>query len=252
VEFTGIRGQVWRAVVQPESVTVGLVAGDTAALLVDTGTSPAQGAELRAAAARVTDRPLRHVVVTHHHWDHADGLPAFNDSETIAHESSGLPVTTALSSIAVRDLGGLTVEIAHFGPAHTQGDLIVAVPAAGVIFAGDLVETSGPPQFDETSDLDGWVKSLDSLYALLKPTTLVVPGHGDVADAWDVGHQRAGLAAIWGQAEWAFYQGIAERDVYTHDNLQWPWDETTATTAIALAYQELERRPKPKTQLPLL
>ena len=61
--------------------------GSERALLVDTGSSPAQGAAVRASVAAVTDRPLSAVAVTHWHYDHAFGLAAFADLLTIGHES---------------------------------------------------------------------------------------------------------------------------------------------------------------------
>jgi glyoxylase-like metal-dependent hydrolase (beta-lactamase superfamily II) len=152
-------------------------------------------------------------------------------------------LATTLADIGLRDLGGLTVEIAHFGPAHTQSDLIVALPQPQVVFAGDLVETAGPPQFDDSSSVEGWVKTLDALYALLKPALLVVPGHGPIVDGGEVGRQRAGMTMLWGQAEWACLQGLAEADVYESEGLTWPWDEATVRQGIALAYRELRAKP---------
>ena len=272
MDFQEIHPGTFTATLEPADVNVTLVVGDHLALLVDTGSSPDQGAEIRAAVERATDKPLSCVVLTHAHWDHAWGLGAFAGVETIAHadfprdvegvenceraEKMGFLLSdlgspqTLLSLIGVRDLGGLTVEIAHFGPAHTRSDLIVAVTdstgraashhTTHVLVVGDLVEN--PPHFDELSSLDGWVRCLDALYAMLHDDTVIIPGHGSVMQPWDVGHVRSGLAAIWGQAEWAFNQGVPVEQVYTHDNLEWPWDRKTAETGIRVAYRELSQR----------
>ena len=64
------------------------------------------------------------------------------------------------------DLGGRRVEIVHLGRGHTDGDLVVVVPDANVIFAGDLIESAdalvrrrqfsarvgGHPRFGDRSD----------------------------------------------------------------------------------------------------
>jgi glyoxylase-like metal-dependent hydrolase (beta-lactamase superfamily II) len=275
VEFKQVRPGVHLLVAEPESVNVGLVVGPERAWLIDCGSSPAQGESIRAAAAAVSDRPLAGVALTHGHWDHSFGLAAFADLETIGQQdcqsaqrgdeaqraarSLGLELdrlpgpSQTIGLIAVRDLGaGQVMELAHFGPAHTRGDLVVALPGADVIFVGDLIETAGPPQFDSESSVDGWVKSLDSLWAILKPNTLVAPGHGPVAEPWQVGHQRAGLAAIWGQTEWAYHQGLAPEQIYHHDQLEWPWDRATAERGIALAYAELRARGPRRAPLPLI
>ena len=260
VEFTSLRPGILTTTLDEEQTTVTLIVGESQALLIDTGSTPEVGNEIREAVKRETNVPLTTVVLTHGHWDHSFGLGAFADLDTIGHEDLAQDLqcaenlewaknhgidpatlqypTSLLSAIAVRDLGGLTVEIAHFGRAHTRTDLIVAVPTRAVIAVGDLVE-EGPPQFDETSSLDGWVRSLDSLYALLRPDTVVIPGHGQPLDPGYVSHFRVGLAAIWDQSEWAYHQGIPLEHVYDHADLQWPWDRTTAETAIAVAYREL-------------
>jgi len=149
-----------------------------------------------------------------------------------------------LASIGVRNLGGLTVEIAHLGPAHTRSDLVVAVPERQVILVGDLVDT-GAPWFDETSSLDGWVRSLDALYNMVPDTGLVIPGHGEPLERWQVAHYRAGLAAIWDQAEWTYNEGVPADKAYDHDNLEWPWDRGTVEQGIRLTYKELAERTGP-------
>ncbi|MCL2736179.1 MAG: MBL fold metallo-hydrolase [Propionibacteriaceae bacterium] len=270
MEFRQLRPHVFVASLDEGDVTVTVLVGQDRCLLADTGSSPALGAQIREAVSALTDKPLETVVVTHGHWDHAFGLAAFQDLDTIGHENligdlrceenlawakgHGVDMAalarpaTAMSLIAIRDLGRTSVEIAHFGPGHTRSDLIIASPQLSTIIVGDLVET-GPPQFDETSSLSGWVKSLDALHVLLKEDTIVIPGHGPALDFYDVAHFRAGLAAIWDQSEWAYAQGIPVDAVFGSNDLEWPWDQHTAVTGIALAYQELAARPRPDTGL---
>ncbi|MDR0783379.1 MAG: MBL fold metallo-hydrolase [Propionibacteriaceae bacterium] len=213
MEFVEVRPGVFTAVLEVEQVTTTLVVGARRALLVDTGASPAQGAAIRQAVRSITDIPLEVVVLTHGHWDHAYGLEAFADLDTIGHENlaqdlacaenrawsakqgvapPGLPKTN-LASIGVRDLGDLVVEIAHFGPAHTRSDLIIAIPQRSTIIVGDLVEGE-VPQFDETSSLAGWARTLDSLCFMLKPDTVIIPGHGAALSPLEVVHFRARLS----------------------------------------------------------
>src|SRR6478752_7172050 len=78
---------VFVLVAEPAAVNLALVVGSDAAVMVDAGSSPTQGAALRRAVGAVTDRPLAAVVATHWHYDHAFGLAGFDGVETIAHEA---------------------------------------------------------------------------------------------------------------------------------------------------------------------
>jgi len=260
MRFSPVRPGIYTATLDEQAVNVTLVVGDRRALLVDTGTSPQEGTSIREAVRRTTDVPLEVVVLTHGHWDHAFGLRAFAGLDTVG--QANLPEDlrcaenrqrlaerdirgdavvvpdTLYDLLAVRDLGGLSVEIAHFGPAHTRSDLIVAVPERSTLVVGDLVE-AGPPQFDETSSLRGWVQSLDALHGLLKHTTVVVPGHGSPLGPDEVTRFRSGLAALQDQAEYTFQQGVPADQAYGYDKLEWPWDRDTVHRAIEVAYREL-------------
>ena len=196
---------VYVAVAEPDTVNVGLVVGSERALVVDTGSDPAQGAAIRAAAATMTDRPLAGAVVTHAHHDHFHGLVAFDDLTTIGHESlAGTldPARTELRppnrpivvAVAI-DLGDRRVEIAHLGRGHTAGDLIVVVPDAQVVFAGDLIESAGPPQFGPDSFGAEWAATLDGLIGVMTDATLAVPGHGEPVNREFVFEQRGRIAA---------------------------------------------------------
>ncbi len=207
---------VFRAVAEPDSVNLGLVVGTDGALLVDTGSSPGHGRAVRASLAAVTERPLVAAVVTHWHYDHAFGLAAFADLPTIGHESVrarlGSPEAAAEASalgvdpadligpnreIVVAtavDLGDRRVEIAHLGRGHTDGDLVVVVADADVVFAGDLIESAGPPSSGPDSVPGEWAGTLDGLIGLMTAKTIAVPGHGEPVGREFVFEQRGRIA----------------------------------------------------------
>jgi glyoxylase-like metal-dependent hydrolase (beta-lactamase superfamily II) len=96
-------------------------------------------------------------------------------------------------------LGGRRVDLLDLGPGHTDHDLVVGVPDAGAVFAGDLVEQGAPPSFGPDSVAPAWPRTLDALLGL-RPAT-VVPGHGDPVEAAFVAAQRdllGRVAALWG------------------------------------------------------
>lgn len=212
-----LRPGIYRAVAEPESVNLGLVVGRDRALLVDTGSSPEQGRAIRESVGTVTDRPLVAVVVTHWHYDHTFGLAAFADLESVGHESvrgrlASPEAVAAATRLGVSpedlaapsrelvvatafDLGDRRVEVAHLGRGHTDGDLVVVVPDADVVFAGDLIESAGPPSFGPDSVPDEWAGTLDGMVGLMTERTSAVPGHGDPVDRAFVFRQRGEVAA---------------------------------------------------------
>jgi cyclase len=76
------------------------------------------------------------------------------------------------------DVGGRTVRLLELGPAHTDGDVVVHVPDAGVVFCGDLLFHGGHP-IVWTGPVSNWTAACDRILALGAPT--VVPGHGPLA-----------------------------------------------------------------------
>jgi glyoxylase-like metal-dependent hydrolase (beta-lactamase superfamily II) len=212
-----VRSGVYVAIAEPESVNLGLIVGSRGALLVDTGSSPAQGRTLRSSVGTVTDIPLTAVVVTHWHYDHAFGLAAFPDVPKIAHESVRSRLLSAeaaaeaerlsvdphelgqpsveLAVATALDLGERRVEIAHLGRGHTDGDLVIVVPDADLLFAGDLLESAGPPSFGPDSVPDEWPATVDAVIGLMTAATLTIPGHGEPVGREFVFEQRGWIAA---------------------------------------------------------
>lgn len=255
---------------EPEHVNVGLVVGADAAMLVDAGSTPEQGAALLEAAREISAAPVTHVVITHNHHDHWFGLAGMSGVTSIAHEnllkepsratrafadSIGLtelpqPTTTLSIAKAVDLGGGVLVEMVHFGGAHTRGDVLVLVPGASVIFAGDMLESAGDPQFDETSNIRNWPTALDGVLGAANEHTQFVPGHGDVVDRDFAFIQRAEVGMLYGNTEMLIQQGTKLADAA--DANEWPFSRETLEVALPLIYKELEDQGiKPRTQLPI-
>ncbi|ALO08381.1 Putative metallo-beta-lactamase [Streptomyces venezuelae] len=209
--------------------TVGLVLGEEALLLYDTGSSLAEGAELRARISALTDgRRVTHIALSHPHFDHVFGTAAFAGAEVFGAVGSddllarardrealradavrhGLDATAAAEAVDVLvaprhvvsgewtlDLGGRQVLLANLGPGHTGHDLALFVPGEReVVFCGDLVEESGEPQAGPDAIPSRWPDALDRLLSLGGEDAVYVPGHGAVVDATFVRTQREELA----------------------------------------------------------
>ncbi|CCH31158.1 MBL fold metallo-hydrolase [Actinosynnema sp. NPDC047251] len=204
---------------------VGIVVGERAALVVDTGLGPRSGAYVLDQARRLAgDRPL-YLTTTHFHPEHGFGAQVFEGVATVVYNRAqrdelhrkgaayldmfaGLGPEIAAELADVRlvgpdiaydgdrvelDLGGRTAVLHHRGPAHSAGDQTVLVDDR-VLFTGDLVETRmfpivpHFPPFDVDADAERWIAVLDRLRAL--DPAVVVPGHGEVGDAALIGDVR--------------------------------------------------------------
>ena len=207
---------------------IGIVVGERAALVVDTGIGPRNGAVVLEAAGELAgDRPL-FLTLTHFHPEHGYGAQAFGEAATIVynreqHEEfreKGRPylemfrgmggvVAEQLEGVefvdphvvydgaADLDLGGKVVQLRTWGPAHSRGDQTVWLPEERVLFTGDLVENRFFPIFSPyDADVDGgrWIGVLDELERL--GLGIVVPGHGEVADAGAISAVREYLELL--------------------------------------------------------
>lgn len=271
--FQPVAPGVFVAVAEPAAVNIGLVVGDSGAVVIDTGSSPAQGAEIRAAAEAVAGVPLTAVVVTHAHYDHFFGLAGFAGIASFGHESlhearsSGVATAAAaelgvaiadlaapeqpFSLARVIDLGGRRVEVLHFGPGHTDGDVVAYVPDADLIFAGDLLESAGPPAFGTDSHIKDWPSALDGVLGLVGEHTALIPGHGPTMDRIAAFEQRAAIAGFYAEVTDLISRGVTAESAY--EAAPWAFDEATVRAALPLLYAQLAAAGvTPKRQLPLL
>lgn len=215
-------------------VTIGLVVGRAEALLVDTGTTLREAAEIDADVRRLAGCAVSHIVLTHKHFDHVLGSSRFTAADihcapevveyltsatdelredALRYGADAGEIDRAIAALrppqrgiydAVIDLGDRAVTISHLGAGHTTSDLVAIAPGSGdngrdVVFTGDLVEESDDPAIDADSDVAAWPATLDRLLAVGGPDAIYVPGHGNAVDAEFVRRQRdwlRGRAAV--------------------------------------------------------
>jgi glyoxylase-like metal-dependent hydrolase (beta-lactamase superfamily II) len=254
-------------------VNVTLVVGDGEALLVDTLSTADQAEELAAAARAVAPHPWT-IVNTHHHFDHCFGnatlagdgcrpiwgheqaaallrqhatalqrewyeewLPTHPDLAAGLAEVRVLPPTSTVHLSADLEIGGRTVSLRHLGRGHTAGDLVVQVPDADVVVAGDLVEQGGPPTFGDAYPLE-WPEAVAALLRLAGPATVVIPGHGAIVDEAFVRAQHDDLTAL----AWLIRDGHADGAPAEAVAAKAPFGPDTALSAVRRGYAELSGR----------
>jgi glyoxylase-like metal-dependent hydrolase (beta-lactamase superfamily II) len=187
----------------------GFVVTRDGVVVIDALGSPELAKELRAEIARITPKPVTHVIVTHYHADHIYGLQFFKDEGAqIVAQSAGKQYlyseTAALRLKASREemfpwidektrlvpadlwidgptslrVGGVDFLLQPSGPAHTPEDLVVWVADRKLLYAGDIVYRGRVP-FVGQADSGHWIEALEKL--LTFDAKVIVPGHGPVS-----------------------------------------------------------------------
>jgi glyoxylase-like metal-dependent hydrolase (beta-lactamase superfamily II) len=200
------------------AANAGIVIGRDGILVVDTLISAKEAQRFLADIRKVSDKPIKYVVNTHTHLDHAFGNCVFEKAGAviISHDADrgllervgastlknignyGLkPEDMAGTEIAypkltfserlTLDLGGETVELIRVAPSHTEGSLIVYLPAKKLMFSGDVLFTDFHP-FLADGDIPGWTRTLDALLAM--DVERIVPGHGPLSTKKDLGEMK--------------------------------------------------------------
>ena len=204
---------------------VGIIVGNRATLIVDTGMGKQNGEVVLREVRKINDKNALYLVTTHVHPEHDLGAHAFPASTKMIRAKSqvdeiataGMNTANAFRSRSPAiaqllegaefrkadevfdkehslDLGGVKVRLFAVGPNHTQGDTVIAVEGEGVVFSGDVAMKAAPAFASPASSVTAWLASLDKLDAL-KPR-IVVPSHGPMGDAKFIADYREYLTTI--------------------------------------------------------
>jgi len=227
---------------------------------------------------QVTDKPLRYVVNTHQHDDHAGGdLKMLPIAEVIAHKNVranladikqpyyedtpgtpiGLPRITFSDELTLH-VGGGEVQAHYFGRGHTRGDAVIFFPRERVIHTGDLfLNTRAPARAGAPPRPPGvpiyvdsaqggsfveWSRTLERMMALDFDT--VIPGHGPVATRADVVRFAADLATMRTRLTGLVRGGASKAEVVRVLETDYGWRSTgcpqSPPTGGCLQYQQVD------------
>jgi glyoxylase-like metal-dependent hydrolase (beta-lactamase superfamily II) len=189
----------------------GFIVGERGVVAIDSGTSWREGRALLEAIARVTERPVRMLVLTHARQEFIFGAAAWRERGipiAMQRQAAGLMRSrcagclstlrgllgeaemqgTALiepdllfdDALELDALVGRAVRVLSFGHSSGPGDAVVLDVRSGTLFGGGLLDVHRIPDVQD-ADLAAWKRALRELHAL-RATTLV-PGHGPAAPA---------------------------------------------------------------------
>jgi glyoxylase-like metal-dependent hydrolase (beta-lactamase superfamily II) len=186
---------------------IGLSIGDDGVFVIDDQFAPLT-ARIQQAIAALTEQPVRFVVNTHWHIDHAGGnenlgkagaiivahdnvrkrlqkgqfVAAFN-AEIPAAPPAALPIITFDQSVTFH-WNNETLEVLHVAPSHTDGDAVIYLKDANVVHTGDLYWNGLYPVIDASSggSAAGMVSGVGEVLARIDSNTKVIPGHGPLSN----------------------------------------------------------------------
>ena len=243
VEITAIQVTPGVYMLEGAGGNIGLSVGPDGAFVIDDQFAPLAD-KIAAAIAKVSAEPVRFVLNTHWHGDHAGGNEAFRAKGAIivAHDNvrkrlkqglkretgetppapaGALPVVTFSDSVSFY-WNGHDIRVRHAADAHTDGDAIVHIETAKVVHMGDVFFNGAYPFIDIASggDLDGLIAAQDAVLGSIDDDTKIIPGHGPLATKADLASHIAMLKDVRARIGALIAKGLDEAAVIKADPLQ--------------------------------
>ena len=196
------------SVAVPDLCNSGFIVGDDGVMVIDAMMVESMVRPYLKEIRKVTNKPIKYVVNTHHHVDHSLGNQFYMPAEVVSHHRCredliirGADLTSyhqrwpqyaedwpkvqvTPASITYEDkivvhLGDRVIELIHPGPAHTFGDTLVYMPKEKILFTGDVAFYYLTPHARD-GHVSNWIRVTNSILNNLDATTLM-PGHGPVS-----------------------------------------------------------------------
>jgi|GEM_PF-75581 len=217
---------------------IGVMIGKDGTIMIDDQFAPLSN-KINGAIKTLDPGEIRFLINTHLHGDHSGGNENFKrmgvtvvahddvrarmSKETVnkttnqvtpPRDADALPVVTFADKLNFH-LNDEDIELIHFDPAHTDGDVVVHFKKANVYHMGDMFVTYGYPfiDFSNGGSISGFISTLDKVLAMMDEKTKIIPGHGEVSSKADIKIFRDRLADIRDQVSAALKKGKKPEDI---------------------------------------
>jgi glyoxylase-like metal-dependent hydrolase (beta-lactamase superfamily II) len=216
-----------------------VIIGDRGVILVDSGGTDIVGKHLAKAIAKITPKPVTHIINTHHHGDHHLGNVAFKGAEILSSEqckalvektgeewvqimenlvgrkfpdTRPMPamVTFQEESTSDRKLQGVKMRLWVPRGSHTPGDMMVYLPDDKVLIGGDVLVNATTPVMRD-GHIRNWVGTLAKVQDFEAAT--IVPGHGPLMAMADVAKLHKLLAGFYAGVEAGYKKGLSDSEI---------------------------------------
>ncbi|MHA1595259.1 MAG: MBL fold metallo-hydrolase [Candidatus Baldrarchaeia archaeon] len=258
----------------------GLIVGKEYAIVIDSLANSKMTTRFIEEIRKITDKPIRFLINTHHHTDHTWTNYMFEGAISICHVRCremtvnemkldpkmyqmlfpGLDITGA--KVTPQDVvfekefriyqDNREIRVIHPGVAHTVGDAFVYLPDEKVVFCGDLLFAEPCTPFVLMGSISGSIQALDMLASL--DADIYVPGHGPISERNALYKARDYLVFVRDEARKRFKQGMnafdAAKDIDLGEYRSWSeWERIVGN--VERAYSEFRGEP-PGAPLPNL
>ena len=246
-------------------------AGEDGVFLVDDQFAPLTE-KITAAIREIQDEPVRFVVNTHWHGDHTGGNENLGEAGAVvvahgnvrrrmsveqfqkmrdrtipASPEGALPVITFTDALTFH-LNGESVHVFHAPPAHTDGDSVVHFQGADVLHAGDIFFNGTYPfiDIDSGGSIEGMIEAQERILSLCGDDSVIIPGHGPIANAADLRKTRQMLTTVRERVRSAIASGMKLEELIGSDPLadlngEWGGGFIEPTQMLTIVYADLSR-----------
>jgi glyoxylase-like metal-dependent hydrolase (beta-lactamase superfamily II) len=196
-----LRGNV--SVLEGSGGNIAVLTGGDGKVLVDAGIAVSRP-RITEALTTLSADPIRHLINTHWHFDHADGNEWLHreGAVIVAHENARKHLASAqrvedwnfdfppspaaalpsevISADRTLRLNDTNLALRHYGPAHTDGDISVTFEEPEIVHTGDIYWSAGYPFIDYSTggSIEGTIRATEAVLATTTDNTIVIPGHG--------------------------------------------------------------------------